>query len=59
MSNINERGSRDIEVTATKLLENEVSKTCCLLTNEVHDLIIGISVIEQLVQSVPNVTSWA
>lgn len=57
MSNSKEAGGRDIEATAMLLLESEVGNMDDLLTNEVHDLIIGTSVIEQLVQSVSNPTS--
>ena len=57
MSKNKEAGSRDIEATAFELLESEVRKTGGLLTNEVTHLITSTSVIEQLVQSVPNPTS--
>lgn len=57
MSNSNECGGRDIEATAINMLEESVTKTTCFLTNEVRDVITGMNIIEQLVQSTSNPTS--
>ena len=54
MSKSNERGSRDIEATAIRLLEENVVKTTHLLKNMVSDLTILVDDIDYIVGSIAN-----
>ncbi len=54
MNKNEEGGGRDIEATTMLLLEFEVGNIGRLLKNEVRDVTISTSVIEQLVQSTGN-----